>query len=315
MTDVRIAVLRRKVHALDTTEYVSLLRERLPECTIQEARTTEEERELLTSATVATGGYTPNEVLEEATELDLFACIYSGTSHLDLDAFERHGIAVTNAAGVHGPNISEYVIGSMVALARQFQTAWRRQQEATWQSYPTRELHGSRVTVVGLGAIGTAVLERLDGFGMETVGVRYSPEKGGPADEIFGFDQIHEAVVDAEYVVIACPLTDDTEGLVDAALLETMRPDAFLINVARGPIVDTDALVKSLQRNSIGGAALDVTDPEPLPPDHELWGMDDVLITPHNAGDTPAYFERCADILAENVERLRADEELINRVV
>jgi len=122
------------------------------------------------------------------------------------------------------------------------------------------------------------------------------------------------AVWDAEYVVIACPLTETTRKLVDADALRTLREDAVLINIARGAVVDTDALVSELRNNRIGGAALDVTDPEPLPEDHPLWGLGNVTITPHNAGHTPEYYDRVADILAENVGRLDGGEALRNRV-
>ncbi|MFC6725528.1 NAD(P)-dependent oxidoreductase, partial [Halobium palmae] len=125
---------------------------------------------------------------------------------------------------------------------------------------------------------------------------------GGPTDEVYGFDEIHGALADADYAVLACPLTDATEGLIDDAVFETMPQHAVLVNVARGKVVDTDALLSALRGNSIRGAALDVTDPEPLPEDHELWGLDNVLITPHNAGHTPKYFERMADILERNLE-------------
>ena len=315
MTDTRIAVLRQKIHGMPAADYADALRARLPDCTVTLAQTPHEERERLQTAHIGTGHDLPESTLETAENLELFACVYAGTGHLDLDTFENHGVAVTNASGVHANNIAEYVVGSMVALARQFPRAWEQKQTREWRSYRTRELHGSTATVVGLGAIGRAVVDRLQAFGMETIGVRYSPEKGGPTDEVYGFEGIHEAVTDAEYVVLACPLTEATEELFDANVFKTMRSDAFLVNIARGRVVDTDALLSALRWNSIAGAALDVTDPEPLPEDHPLWGMENVLITPHNAGHTPAYYERCADILAENVERLRGDGDLLNRVV
>jgi len=145
-------------------------------------------------------------------------------------------------------------------------------------------MYGSTVAVVGLGAIGSAIVDRLEPFDVDTVGVRYSPEKGGPTDEVYGFDAFHDAIADAEYVVLACPLTETTRGLVDAEALRTMRADAILINIARGPIVDTDALVSELRNNRIRGAALDVTDPEPLPEDHPLWGA----VTSRSPRTTPA---------------------------
>lgn len=311
----RIAVLRQKIHGMDAGEYRDAIEARLPECRVDLATTPAEEREYLESATVATGlEITPKE-LDAAEELSLFACVYAGTDHLDLDAFEKRDIAVTNASGVHGSNIAEYVTGSMIAMSQRFPRAWKQKQNAEWRAYPTRELHGSTVSIVGLGEIGRTIADRLAAFGMETIGVRYSPEKGGPTDQVYGFPEIHEAVADAEYVVVACRLSEATEGLIDAGVLRTMPSNSLLVNVARGPVVETAALVESLQSNGLSGAVLDVTDPEPLPQDHVLWSMGDVMITPHNSGHTPAYYERCADILAANVEARAEGARLENRVV
>ena len=310
-----IVVLRQKIHGIDGHDFAAVLRERLPDRTVAVADTPAEEREYLSNARVAAGFSIDEELLARAEQLELFACVFAGTGHLPREAFERHDVAVTNAAGVHGPNISEYVLGAMIGHAHGFPRAKRQQARREWRSYPTTELTGSRVAVVGLGAIGQAIVDRVEAFDTETVGVRYSPEKGGPTDEVYGFEQIHEAVVDAEFVVLACPLTDETAALVDGDLFRTMDTDAVLVNIARGGVVDTDALVDALRSNAIRGAALDVTDPEPLPEDHPLWGLTNVTITPHNAGHTPRYFERLTDVLETNLERLDdPDATLENRV-
>ena len=315
MTDPDIVVLRQTIHGVGAPELATILRDRLPDHEVALARTPAEGRTLLETARVAVGPRLDEDTLAAAENLELFACVYAGTNHLPIDLLADRGIAVTNAAGVHGPNIAEYVVGAMISHAREFHRAHRQQSRCEWRSYPTTEVFGSTVAVVGLGAIGRTVVDRLSSFDVETVGVRYSPEKGGPTDEVYGFDRIHEALIDAEYVVLACPLTDATRGLVDTDLLRTMRPDAVLVNIARGGVVDTAALVSALRSNRIRGAALDVTDPEPLPEDHPLWGLGNVTITPHNAGHTPEYFERVADILVDNVGRLGdADDELTNRV-
>ncbi|MFB6096247.1 MAG: D-2-hydroxyacid dehydrogenase [Haloferacaceae archaeon] len=317
MSDPDVAVLRQKIHGLSAEEYAETLRERLPDHEVALARTPTEERDLLSRVSVATGFTVDPEMLAE-TDLDLFACIYAGTGHLPMDALAEHGVAVTNASGVHGPNIAEHVLGAILSFSRDFHTAFRRRERREWRSFPTRELAGSTVTVVGLGAIGQAVVDRLEPFDVHTVGVRYTPEKGGPTDEVYGFEGIHEAVADADYVAVAAPLSDATEGLFDSQVFRTMAPESVLVNVGRGPIVDTDALVSALRRNAIRGAALDVTDPEPLPADHPLWGFDNVLLTPHNAGHTPKYWERMADILERNLEiaaETGAFEGLENQVI
>ena len=317
-TAVDIAVLRQKIHGMAAAELADAIGDRLPDHEVAVAETPEEERELLETAPVAVGIRFDESQLETAENLRLFACAYAGTGHLPVDAFEERGVAVTNASGVHGPNIAEYVVGAIVTYTRDFKRAWRQQEERHWASYRGDELMGSTVTVVGLGAIGRALVERLEPFGVHTVGVRYSPEKGAPTDEVYGFDEIHDALARTDYLVLACPLTETTENLIDESAFRTLPPDALLINVARGGVVDTDALVSTLRSNDIRGAALDVTDPEPLPADHPLWGFEEVQITPHNAGHTPQYYERLADILAENVDRIEATgeyENLKNQVV
>jgi phosphoglycerate dehydrogenase-like enzyme len=314
-SDPDVAVLRGDIHGMPITEYADELRERLSGREVTVAATADRERELMAGARIATGLEVDESLLSVATDLELFACAYAGTDHLPLSAFEGRGVAVTNAAGLHGPNASEHVVGAMLAFARGFGTARRRQRRREWRPYDVGELHGSTVVVVGMGAIGTGVLERLDGFGVHRVGVRHTPAKGGPAEEVLGYDDVADAVARAEYLVLACPLTDRTRGLVDREALRTMPSDGVLVNVARGPVVDTDALVAALRSRSIAGAALDVTDPEPLPEEHPLWNLGNVLITPHNAGNTPKYYERLADLVADNVRRLTAGEELRNRVV
>jgi phosphoglycerate dehydrogenase-like enzyme len=225
-------------------------------------------------------------------------------------------VAVTNAAGIHAPSIAEQVLGYLLTFARDLHEGWRRQRNREYRHYQARELGGSTVTVVGMGAIGHAVVERLQGFDVDTIGVRYTPEKGGPTDEVIGFDEeaFHDALARTDYLVVATPLTDTTRGLVDEAAVHTLPPESVLVNVARGGVVVTDALVYALQKQSIRGAALDVTDPEPLPEDHPLWNFENVLLTPHNAGHTPEHWNRLADILATNVPRLDSGEPLENRV-
>ena len=315
MTEPDVLLLRQKIHGLSVEEYATELRERLPDAEIAVAETPAEERELIPHARVVAGFTIDEALLDRAERLELFACSFAGTGHLPLDALEDAGVAVTNASGVHGPNISEYVIGALVSMARNFPRAARQQDERLWQSYGARELRGSTVTVVGMGAIGQAVVEKLAPFGVDTVGVRYSPEKGGPTDEVLGFEEIHDALARSDAVVLACPLTDATRKLLDAEAFKTLPPHAHLVNIARGGVVDTDALVSALRGDDIGAAFLDVTDPEPLPADHPLWAFDNVRITPHNAGHTPEYFARLADIVAGNYAALAEGGEIENRVL
>jgi phosphoglycerate dehydrogenase-like enzyme len=234
-----------------------------------------------------------------------------------MDELAARGVAVTNAGGIHAPGIAEQAIANMLVFTRRLHEGWRRKGNNEWRHFQSDEFTDSTVTVVGLGSIGQALVQRLQGFEVETIGVRYTPEKGGPTDEVVGFDEdaIHDALSRSEYVVVACPLNDLTRGLVGEAEFATMPPNAVLVNAARGGIVDTDALVSALQSNKIRGAALDVTDPEPLPNDHELWDLENCLVTPHTGGHTPKHWDRLADIVAENVSRLESGGELVNEVL
>ena len=317
---VDVLVLRKGTHGTPVEEYAEAIRDRLPETTVRVAKTPAEERERIRAAQFVTGMTIDEELLEAAEDLEVFACAYAGTGHLPLERLRERGVTVTNASGVHGPNIGEHVLGAILSFTRRFHVGARRQERREWRHYKALELQGSTVTVVGLGAIGQAVTERLKPFGVETIGVRYSPEKGGQTDEVVGFDEasFQDALARTDYLVLACPLTEETRGLIGREELITLPPESVIVNVARGPVVDTGALLKALRSSWIRGAAPDVTDPEPLPADHPLWGFGNVQITPHNAGHTPKYYDRLADILARNVERIRETgsyEDLENQVI
>jgi phosphoglycerate dehydrogenase-like enzyme len=315
-----ITVLRQGTEGLSTEGYARALRERLPESDIRRARTPEEERHLVERSPVVTGLGIDEGLLMRAQNLDLFACASSGINHLPVESLREREITVTNASGIHAPGIAEQAVGNMLVFSRRLHEGWNRKQKREWRHYQASELTGRTVTVVGLGSIGTAVTERLAGFDVDTIGVRYTPSKGGPTDEVIGFDEtaFHSALADTDYLVIACPLTAETRGLIGKEELVTLPPEAVVINVARGPILDTDALLWAIRDGCLRGVALDVTDPEPLPRDHPLWSFDNVLITPHMAGHTPHHWARLADILSENVRRLEnrpTDDPLRNQVL
>lgn len=311
-----LLILGEKFNGLSPAELATALRDRLPDWQVREATTPGPARTQVVDAGVMVGPNVTPELLADAPDLELFACAYAGYDHLPLSELAARDVAVTTAGGVHVPNVAEQAIGFVLTFARGLHDAWRRQQRREWRVTDPGELAESTVTIVGLGAIGTGVAERLAPFGVETLGVRHTPERGGPCDEVMGYDALHEALARSQYVVLTCPLTSETKGLVGETELHTLPTDAVLVNVARGGVVDTDALVAMLRSGGIRGAALDVTDPEPLPADHPLWNFGNVQITPHSAGRTPAYHDRLADIVARNAEKAVAGQfdELRNRV-
>lgn len=306
-----VVVLREGTEGLSMESYAETLREHLPDRTVALARTPAAERGLVPLARVVTGITVSEELVADADRLELFACTFAGTDHVPVEALANEGVAVTNAGGIHAPGIAEQTIANMLIFARRLHEGWRRKSNAEWRHFQSHEFAGSTVTVIGLGSIGQHVVDRLAGFDVETVGVRYTPSKGGPTDEVVGFepDAIHDALARSDYVVVACPLNDLTRGLIGGAELATLPPHAVVVNAARGGIVETDALVSALRSNGIRGAALDVTDPEPLPSDHPLWDLENCLITPHTGGHTPKHWDRLAAIVADNVAALDAGED------
>jgi len=254
--------------------------------------------------------------LAAAQDLQWVQALSAGVDHYPLDALADSGVVLTNASGVHAEPIGEQVLGYMLAFERGLHTAIRNQTESHWEHVGGGELRGGTVGVVGVGAIGGRVAELASAFGMEVLGTkRDTSTVPDGVDELYGADEYREVVRRADYLVLACPLTDETEGLIGSDEFRLMPSDAVLVNIARGRVVDESALESALQRHRIGGAALDVFEEEPLPDDSPLWDLSNVVVTPHTAGRTPHYLERCADIFAENYERFLADEELTNRML
>lgn len=315
-----IVVLRCQAHGLGADDYYEALRDRLPAYDIRLANTPSEERELVRDAPVVTGHDFGQDLLDAAEKLKYFAAGSAGVEYLPLDEFAERGIVVTNASGAHVPNMTEHALGWMFMIARRLDEGLRRQRRREWRRYPAfGTVTGSTVTIVGLGPIGRSIADHLQPFDVDTIGVRYTPSKGGPTDEVIGyeFDALHDAYARTDYLVLACPLTETTANLIDAEALHTLPVDSVLINVARGRIVETDALVDAVWKNGIHAVALDVTDPEPLPEDHPLWRMENVFITPHVSGHTEEYWERTADILERNLRQVAETgeyEDLENQV-
>jgi phosphoglycerate dehydrogenase-like enzyme len=228
-------------------------------------------------------------------------------------------IVVTNARDVHGPVVAEHAIALAFALAKRLPQAVRYQQQKHWaqrdlwnaQPRPG-ELSGATMTIIGMGGIGRPLAKLAKSVGMRVVGVREYPEHGSEgADVIFGFGELDGALREADFVVLAVPVTPKTHHLMNTQRLAQLKPDAYLVNVGRGVLIDEDALVAALTRKSFAGAALDVTTDEPLPPGSPLWHMDNVLITPHIAGLTERMWERHYAHYTENLRRHLTGEPLL----
>jgi phosphoglycerate dehydrogenase-like enzyme len=217
-------------------------------------------------------------------------------------------VTVCNARGVFDAPLAEWVLGAILAMQRGLVQARDAQARREWDSIEPPELAGTRVVILGLGAIGTAISDRLRPFGVEVIGVGRTARDG-----VHGLIDLDEVLRDAEILVNVLPLTGATKGLLDARRLALLPDGALVVNAGRGRTIETAALVEELQTGRIR-AALDVTDPEPLPSDHPLWGLPDVFISPHMAGNSPATAIRAFELAGDQVRRFAAGEPLINQV-
>ena len=229
---------------------------------------------------------------------------------------------LASARGVNARAVAEHVMGLMLALARRLPEARDNQAKRVWRgmigdlTQREDELGGKTLLVVGLGQIGGRVAELGKAFGMRVVGLRRDAGAGGPADAVRPMGDLRAVLPEADYVVLSCPLTPETENLIDGAALALMKPSAHLVNVARGRVLDEAALIAALQAGRIAGAGLDVTVEEPLAAESPLWAMPQVLVTPHTAGETRRYEDNVIEILEDNLARLWAGKpELRNQIV
>jgi phosphoglycerate dehydrogenase-like enzyme len=254
-----------------------------------------------------------DDLLDAATGLRWVHSLSAGLDHFDLDALAERDLVLTNSSGIHAQPIGEHVLGALLHFERGFARAVAQQGRNEWDRFGATELADRTVAVVGVGAIGTRVVELCEAVGAATVGVKRDPSDAPDAlADCVTPDRLHEALERADCAVLACPLTEETRGMIDAEALAALG-EGVLVNIARGEVVDEDALVEALESDDLRGAALDVFVEEPLPEDSPLWDFENVLITPHVAGTTPHYWERAADQFAENYRRYVAGEDLVNR--
>jgi len=228
-------------------------------------------------------------------------------------------VVLTNSREVHGPVVAEHVIALMFALARKIPQSVVMQQNKVWgqgeiwrAGWHPGEIAGAKLGLIGVGSIGGRVAKMASALGMRVIAVREHVEKGRPegVEAVYAPSAIDEMLKQSDYVVLAAPLVAQTQGLVNAARLAAMKPTAFLINVGRGAQVDEVALADALRNQRIAGAALDVFEKEPLPPDSPLWDLENLLITPHTGGLTEKLWHRHYELFSQNLRRYLAGQPL-----
>lgn len=265
-------------------------------------------------------GNVPAGLLSHAEKLEWLQLNSAGADQYCRPGVLPAGTALTNATGAYGLAVSEYMLAVSMNLQNRLYQYYASQMKHQWTDHGTvSSIWGSTTLIVGLGDIGSEYARRMKALGSHTIGLRRSVgEKPDYLDELYTTEQLDELLPRADFVALSLPNTPQTYRMMDERRLRLMKPTAFLINAGRGTAIDTDALCRVLQEGHLGGCAVDVTDPEPLPADHPLWDAPRMLITPHISGQyhLPETFERIVRIFGENLEVfLRGDREHLRNQV
>jgi phosphoglycerate dehydrogenase-like enzyme len=267
-------------------------------------------------------------LLARAPHLTWVHSATSGVERALTPAARARDVLVTNARGVFSRPIAEHVLLMILAVSRHLPELLELQRERTWQPLEGRELRELTIGIVGYGSLGRSVASLASAFGARVIALRRRPDGAASAggededgfpfeprvDEVLGPDRLHDLLAASDIVVLAAPLTPETEGMIDEAAVAAMKRDAWLINVARGRLVDDTALVRALRDNRIGGAALDTFRDEPLPPSSAYWELPNVILTPHTAWSSARVLDRSIDLFCDNLVRFSRGEPLRNVV-
>ena len=262
-------------------------------------------------------GRFPQDMLAEARNLQWIQSEGAGVDRLLTPAVVAADVVVTNAQSLHAVQISEHVLAMMLAFARDFKQVFLAQREHVWRApvFHPFCLDGQTLGVVGMGGIGAALARKAHHLGMRVIGLRRNPQQPPPyVDALVGLDGLHDLLRQSDHVAVCCPLTPATVGLIGEEELRLMKPTAYIYNIGRGRIIQAAPLLQALKEGWIGGAGLDVTDPEPLPPDAELWDLPNVIITGHTSGTAPHNADNFFDLLVQNFRRFLDGEPLLNIV-
>ncbi len=265
-------------------------------------------------------GYRPATWFKEMPNLRWMQQTAAGANWLlDHPEVAKSDVVLTNVAGARDIPVAEHALALMLTLSRCIQYSVRRQLKHDWNKFVHREdmteLNGATMGLIGVGKIGEETAKRAKRMNMRVLGLRRRPERSVPhVDRMYGPQGLIELLSQSDWVVITAAMTAETIGLIGEDELKAMKKSAYIINVARGPVIQEKALIRALQERWIAGAGLDVVEQEPLPQDSPLWDMENVVITPHHAGASPYAMERFIGIFTENLRRYQAGEPLINVV-
>lgn len=264
-----------------------------------------------------------NTLLDGAPKLRFVQSLSAGTDQYDKELFARRGVRLASGQGANEKAVAEHAMALILSLTRQLHLGRDNQHARHWRGMigdlarREDELGGKTLVIVGMGRIGSRLARLARAFDMRVIGVRRTARaEPDVADAIVAQEDLPRALAEADIVALTCPLTPETTGLMNAAAFAALRPGALLVNVARGKVVDEEALLAALQDGRLRGAGLDCFHEEPLPPASPFWALPQVIITPHTAGETTRYEANVCDILLDNLDRLwRGEAALRNQVV
>lgn len=251
-------------------------------------------------------------------ELKQLQWVHSMAAGLESNLFPElveSPVILTNGRGVFARSLGEFALAGMLHFAKNLSRMKAQQASARWEMFDIEELHGHTLGIVGYGAIGRVAAKRAKAFGMRVLALRRHPEKCADdplVDQAYAPEQLTALVAESDYILAAAPLTPETRGLIGEAEFAAMKPNAVLINLGRGPVVEEEQLVRALREHRIRGAVLDVFDEEPLPAGHPLWSLDNVLLSPHTADHTDTWLQEAVELFLENYRRFAAGEPLLN---
>jgi len=295
-------------------QYEKALKPKFLEVSIHAAATEEEIGDFIEKAEILFTIRISDALLKKASRLQWVHAMTTGVDYIiNLPSLKKE-VLLSSSRGIHGPQMSEMAFLMMLALNRNFPQFVRNQDRKVWERWPTKLLYQKKVGILGVGIIGEEIARKCKAFGMIVYGIDVVRRKIDAVDHFHGPEDLPRVAREVDYLIIVVPNTPQTTKLVDEKVLTSMKPTAFLINIGRGEVVDEDALVRILEEGKIAGAGLDTFYKEPLPMDHPLWGMKNVIITPHVGGMSDIYVDQVLTIFEENLRRFLRGEKrnLIN---
>jgi phosphoglycerate dehydrogenase-like enzyme len=297
-------------------DYKKALQLKFPELFIHAAKKEDEIGDFIEKADILLLIRISNELIKKASNLKWIQALTTGVDYIINLPSLKKDVLITSTRGIHGPQVSEMAFLLMLALNCKFPQVIRNHDQGVWERWPRKLLYQKKVGILGVGVIGEELARKCKAFGMTVFGVDIIKRKIDAVDYFYGPEDISKVIQEVDYFIIVAPKTPQTEKMIGAKVLSSMKPTSFLINLGRGEIVDEDALIQALNSGKIAGAALDTFCTEPLPKDHPFWRMKNMIVTPHLGGMSDIYVTQALSIFEENLRCFLKGErrDLINLI-